>query len=74
MLLTPPSGASSHGCVPTTTCPLCTLLPYRSALCLWGPPGHADLIRVCLARQPYRTVTDEGEGGLINVRGSKTIP
>lgn len=39
-----------------------------------GPSGHADLIRVCLARQPYRTVTDEGEGGLINVRGFKTVP
>lgn len=38
-------------------------------LCRQGPLGHPDLIRLCPARRPHRTVTDEGEGGLINVGG-----
>lgn len=53
--------------------PLHTPSASRSSLSL-GTLRHADLIRVCLARQPYSTVTDEGEGGLINVRGFKTVP
>lgn len=57
--------------LPTSLSPLSpdSLRPRPPPLGLRGPSGHSNLIRLCPGRQPHCTLTDEGEGGLINVRG-----